>query len=247
MESKIASEYRMALLHSGGRASLAKYCRPVWVVGGDYGVEDRWVLKDLRYGCIDLWVGRGWRVIFRDSFFFDFRRYSEAADEGGSQIAASSLNFRVASVLGLLGCLWRNILSDISEILEGRLRQHSLQNEPYLSTNHCRIIPGNYQKFKNDILPSQGFWILLHHCGCVTVKLRGVEAVAPVHMDRKLEHYDPRDTEFTSNIGPGDNPQISNPCSYTNYIRYIIIFAVPDGGIHWPPRPLSFTPIIFGQ
>ena len=84
-------------------------------------------------------------------FFFDFRLYSEAADEGGSRIAASSLNFRVASVLGLLGCLWRNILSDISEILEGRLRQHFLQNEPYLLTNHCRIIPGNYQKFKNDI------------------------------------------------------------------------------------------------
>ena len=84
------------------------------------------------------------------SFFFDFRLYSEAADEGGSRIAASSLNFRVASVLGLLGCLWRNILSDISEILEGRLK-HSLQNEPYLSTNHCRIIPGNYQEFKNDI------------------------------------------------------------------------------------------------
>ena len=44
------------------------------------------------------------------------------------------------------------------------------------------------------VLPSQGFRFLLHHCGCVTVKLRGVEAVAPVHMDRKLEHYDPRDT-----------------------------------------------------
>ena len=45
------------------------------------------------------------------------------------------------------------------------------------------------------ILPSQGFRFLLHHCGCVTVKLRGVEAVAPVHMDRKLEHYDPRDRD----------------------------------------------------
>ena len=53
-------------------------------------------------------------------FFFDFRLYSEVADEGGSWIAASSLSFRVASVLGSLGCLWRNILSDITEILEGR-------------------------------------------------------------------------------------------------------------------------------
>ena len=46
------------------------------------------------------------------------------------------------------------------------------------------------------VLPSQGFRFLLHHCGCVTVKLRGVEAVAPVHMDRKFEHYDPRDKTF---------------------------------------------------
>ena len=43
------------------------------------------------------------------------------------------------------------------------------------------------------LLPSQGLRSLLHHCGCVTIKLRGVVVVAPVHMDRELEHYDPRD------------------------------------------------------
>ena len=34
--------------------------------------------------------------------------------------------------------------------------------KPYLSTNHCRIIHGNYQKFKKDILPSQRFRCLRH-------------------------------------------------------------------------------------
>ena len=43
------------------------------------------------------------------------------------------------------------------------------------------------------LLPSQGLRSLLHHCGCVTIKLRGVVVVAPVHMDRELGHYDPRD------------------------------------------------------
>ena len=33
---------------------------------------------------------------------------------------------------------------------------------------------------------------------CVTIKLRGVEAVATVHMEQKLEHYDPRDTTSSS-------------------------------------------------
>ena len=42
----------------------------VRVVGGDYGADGRWVLNDLRYGCIDLWVCRGGRVIFRDLPFF---------------------------------------------------------------------------------------------------------------------------------------------------------------------------------
>ena len=68
--------------------------------------------------------------------------------------------------------------------------------EPYLSTKHYIIIRGNYQKFSNDILPSQCIRSLLHNCGCVIIKLRGVEADATVHMDRKLEHYDPRDTPF---------------------------------------------------
>ena len=39
---------------------------------------------------------------------------------------------------------------------------------------------------------------LLHNCGCVTIKLRGVEAVATVHMDRKLEHCDLRDSIILS-------------------------------------------------
>ena len=55
----------------------------VWLVGRDYRVEGRWVLKDLRYRCIDLWVCPHGRVIFRDSAFFDFRLYSEDADKGG--------------------------------------------------------------------------------------------------------------------------------------------------------------------
>ena len=55
----------------------------VRVAGWDYGMEGRWVLNDLRYGCIDLRVCGGWRVIFRDLNFFDFRLYSEVADERG--------------------------------------------------------------------------------------------------------------------------------------------------------------------
>lgn len=56
----------------------------VRVAGGDYGIDGRWVLNDLRYGCIDLWVCQRRRVIFRDSFFSDFQLYCEVADEGGS-------------------------------------------------------------------------------------------------------------------------------------------------------------------
>ena len=53
------------------------------------------------------------------------------------------------------------------------------------------------------ILPSECIRPLLHNCGCVTIKLRGVEAVATVHMDRKLEHYDPRDSGLAFRRGQG--------------------------------------------
>ena len=55
------------------------------------------------------------------------------------------------------------------------------------------------------ILPLECIGSLLRNCGCVTIKLRGVEAVATVHMERKLEHCDPRDS------GRADNRLISNP------------------------------------
>ena len=45
-----------------------------------------------------------------------------------------------------------------------------------------------------QILPLQRFRSLLHNCGCVTINLRGVEAVPEVHIDFKLELYDPRIT-----------------------------------------------------
>ena len=54
MESKIVSKCRMALLLSGGGASLARCCSG-WQVGM-MRWKSRWVLSDLRYGCIDLWV-----------------------------------------------------------------------------------------------------------------------------------------------------------------------------------------------
>ena len=77
--------------------------------------------QDFRCDCILTGGLSGGRVIIREShFFFYFRLYSGVADKGGLGIAASSLPFRVASVPGLLGCLWRNILPDIFEILEGR-------------------------------------------------------------------------------------------------------------------------------
>ena len=42
----------------------------MWVAGRGDVMEGMWVLNDLRYGCIDLWVCRAGRVIFRDSHFF---------------------------------------------------------------------------------------------------------------------------------------------------------------------------------
>ena len=135
--------------------------------------------------CGSVGVGE-WFFVIRH--FFDFRLYSEVADKGGSWIAAYSLPFRVGSVLGSLGCFWCNILSGLSEILEGRWRQHSLQNEPYLSTKQCGIIPGNYQKFKNDIyialtrlkVPIASL-LLRHHicsCRCSANLVRGIHMVA---------------------------------------------------------------------
>ena len=80
--------------------------------------KGRWILNDLRYGCIDLWVCRSERVIFRDSQFF---RLSSA--------------FR---------------REDHDRVRWGE-DKHSLQKGPYLLTNHCGVIRGNYQKFRNDI------------------------------------------------------------------------------------------------
>ena len=65
----------------------------VWMVVWDDRTKGGWILNDPRYGCIDLWVSRGGRVIFVTRIFFDRWLYSEVVDEEASWVAVSSLPF----------------------------------------------------------------------------------------------------------------------------------------------------------
>ena len=64
-----------------------------------------------------------WAPLKASLAFFAFALFPglviEVVDGGGSRIVASSLSSRVARVRDLPGYLWRNILFDISVILEG--------------------------------------------------------------------------------------------------------------------------------
>lgn len=82
--------------------------------------------------------------------------------------------------IGFVGYLWRNILSGMSEILEGR-RQHSLQKNRIYRPNTAELPLETIRNSKMTYINLTRFRSLLHHCGCVTMKLGEVEAVALVH------------------------------------------------------------------
>lgn len=115
--------------------------------------------EDRRDDCINFWVCRGTRVIFRDCVFFYFQLFSEVAEEGRSWLATSSWLFEVCGVgwglTGTLFCLvfrkfWMvdddNTLSKKSLIYRTTTAEISLENRRTLNRHfYClHISLGSY-------------------------------------------------------------------------------------------------------